>query len=112
MPDNNPFAGLNFDPKNMQTPKEGAEIQNRMAQIQQMLATVEAEGIAGIESYTVKIRLNGRHEAVKVTIDQQLLTQSVQILCDLVASAITDASHKVEAAIQNKMLALVQGLPK
>jgi DNA-binding protein YbaB len=29
-------------------------------------------------------------------------------LCDLVASAITDASHKIEAAIQNKMLGLLK----
>lgn len=71
-----------------------------------MLASIEVEGTAGIENYGVKISLNGRHEATRVIIDPQLLTQPAQVLCDLIASAITDASHKAEVAIQTQMLGL------
>jgi nucleoid-associated protein EbfC len=106
---NNIFESLGFNPENMKTMTDKkTEIQDQMAQMQKMLAAVEAIGSAGIENYSVKVTLNGRHEAIRVVIDPQLLTQPIQVLCDLVASAITDASHKTEAAIQSKMLGLLK----
>jgi len=111
MSDNNLFDNLNFNPDNLKSVKDkSAEIQNQMATAQKMLASIEAEGTAGIENYAVKVCLNGRHEAVRVIIDPQLLTQPVQVLCDLVASAITDASHKTDVAIQTQMFGLFKNL--
>lgn len=105
----NLFDNLNFDPKNMQTTKNNsAEIQNQMMAMQKMLGSITAEGSAGIEGYTVKICLNGRHEALKVEIDPQLLTKPVQLLEGVLASAITDAAHKIEIAIQQQMVGLLK----
>lgn len=82
------------------------EMQNKMVAIQKKLALLEIEGNAG--GGMVTITLNGRYEAKKVVIDPSLLTQPMQILCDLVASAITDTTRKVEAAVQNEMLKSLQ----
>ena len=107
MSSNNLFDSLNFNPENIKSLKDKTvEIQNQMAIVQKTLSAMEIEGSAGIENFNVKISLNGRHEAVRVVIDPQLLTQPVQVLCDLIASAITDASHKTEAEIQSKMMGL------
>jgi len=96
---NNPF---NPDPKNME------DMKNKMAETQKNLANITVEGKAGIENYGVKVYLNGRYEATKVTIDPELLKQPAQILSDLIASAITDAAHNAEIAIQNEMLKVFQ----
>ncbi len=109
MSSNSLFDNLNFNPENMQTLKDkAAEIQNQMVTVQKTLSTMEIEGSAGIENLNVKVYLNGRHEATRVVIDPNLLTQPIQVLCDLVASAITDASHKVEAEIQSKMMGMLR----
>ncbi|MDR1057240.1 MAG: YbaB/EbfC family nucleoid-associated protein [Coxiellaceae bacterium] len=85
-------------------------LKDKSADIQKKLTAITVEGKAGIEELTVTICMNGRHEATKVTIDQALLQQPIQIICDLIASAITDAAHKAETAIQKETLKLLQNL--
>ena len=99
-----------FDP----TSFKKNDIQDKMAQAQQKLAEITAEGQAGAGEYSVKVTLNGRYEATKVIIDQPLMQESAEVVSDLVASAITDAAHKAEVAIQMEMMKLFQGmdLPK
>ncbi|MBU0744976.1 MAG: YbaB/EbfC family nucleoid-associated protein [Gammaproteobacteria bacterium] len=87
---------------------KSAEIQNKMSDAQKKLALIEVEGKAGTEDYGIKVYLNGRYEATKVTIDPSVLEQPTQVVCDLMASAITDASRKAEIAIQNEMMKLFQ----
>lgn len=111
MPNNNIFDSLKLNPDNLKPTKDKAEqIQNQMAAVQKALAAIETEGTAGAGNYKVRVCLNGQHEAIKVTIDPQLLSEPIQVLCDLIASAITDASHKTEIAIQTKMMELFKGL--
>ena len=80
-----------------------------MAEAQKKLAEIEVEGKAGLDDYSVKVYLNGRHEATKVIIEPKLLEQPNDALCELIASAITDASHKAEQAIQAEMVNIFQG---
>ncbi len=108
---NNLFENLGFNPENLKNSTDKmAQVQNHMAEVQKMLAAAEVVGSAGIENYNVKITMNGRHEAIRVAIDPQLMTQPITVLCDLVASAITDASRKTESAIQNKMMGMLKNL--
>lgn len=110
MSEKNVFDSLNFNPENLKTLKDNShEIQNSMQEIQKKLLAIAVEGQAGIDNFTVKITLNGRHEATQVVIDPNLLQQPAQVLCDLVAAAITDAAHKTEMAVQNEMMKLFQG---
>jgi len=78
-----------------------------MSGIQDKLSSLEIEGSAGGDM--VKVVMNGRYEAKRTIIDPSLLNQPVQVLCDLVTSAVTDAAHKVESAAQSEMLKLFQG---
>ena len=58
----------------------------------------------------VTLTMTGRHEARRVEIDASLLSDDKEMLEDLVAAAINDAAHKVEAATQERMAGMTSGL--
>ena len=58
----------------------------------------------------VKVTLNGRHEAKKVSIEPKLLGEEKDMLEDLIAAAINDAVRKVGARCQEKYSGLMSGL--
>ena len=88
--------------------KQAQQVQERMADLQRELAEAEVTGEAG--AGLVKVTLNGRHEARRVEIDDSLLDEDKQMLEDLIAAAINDASRRVEQAQQEKMSGLASGL--
>ncbi len=57
----------------------------------------------------VKVTLNGRHEARRVTIDPSIANEDLAVLEDLIAAAINDAVHRAERAQQEKMATLTAG---
>jgi nucleoid-associated protein EbfC len=90
-------------------------IGNVMRQAQQMQenmqkeqAKLEVTGESG--GGMVKVVLNGRHEAKKVTIEPKLLSEDLEMLEDLIAAAINDASRKVEESTREKYADLMSGL--
>ena len=91
---------------------------NLMKQAQQMQANMQKaqEEIAGLEVIgesgggMVKVTMTGRHEARRVEIDASLMSDDKDMLEDLVAAAINDAAHKVEAVTQERMAGMAQGL--
>jgi DNA-binding YbaB/EbfC family protein len=58
----------------------------------------------------VKVTLNGKHEAMRVQIDPALLQEDREMLEDLLAAAINDATHKVGIAVNEKMAGGMAGL--
>lgn len=77
--------------------QKAQEMQGKMQDAQKRIAAMEKEGVAG--AGLVKIRMNGQHNATKVFIDKSLLRaddDSKDMLEDLVAAAINDASKKIE----------------
>ncbi len=104
------FDPINFTKENIGPSRDQtAEMQNKMMEMQKKLASLEVEGSAGLDSYLVKVCLNGRYEAVRVTVDPLLLSQTVEVLNGLLAAAITDAAHRTEAAIQREFMNAMQG---
>ena len=88
---------------------------NVMRQAQQMqenmqkeLGNLEVTGESG--AGMVKVVLNGRHEAKKVTIEPKLVSEDLEMLEDLVAAAINDASRKIEERSKEKYAGLMSGL--
>jgi DNA-binding YbaB/EbfC family protein len=88
---------------------------NLMRQAQQMqenmqkeLGNLEVTGESG--AGMVKVVLNGRHEAKKVTIEPKLVSEDLEMLEDLVAAAINDASRKIEERSKEKYAGLMSGL--
>lgn len=79
-------------------------LQKAQAEVAQIMATGEAGG--GM----VKVTLNGKHEAVRVQIDPALQGEDREMLEDLIAAAINDATHKVGVAVNEKMSGAMAGL--
>ncbi|MGB5179762.1 MAG: YbaB/EbfC family nucleoid-associated protein [Gammaproteobacteria bacterium] len=88
--------------------KQAQEMQANMQKAQEEIASLEVTGESG--GGLVKITLTGKYEARRVSIDDSLLGDDKDMLEDLVAAAINDAAHKVEATTQERMSGLTSGL--
>ena len=88
--------------------KQAQEMQPNMQKAQEELANLEVTGESG--GGMVRITMTGKHEVRRVSIDDSLLTDDKDMLEDLVAAAINDAAHKVEATTQERMSGLTSGI--
>ena len=94
----------------MKMMKQAQEIQGRMQKIQEDLTGLEVEGQSG--AGLVKVRLNGKLDAVALKIDPSLVKpEEAEMLEDLIIAAFQDAKAKAEAAVQAKMREVTGGLP-
>lgn len=89
--------------------RQAQQMQANMQKMQEEIAAMEVTGEAG--AGMVKVTLNGRHEARAVRIDPSLLGEDKDMLEDLIAAAVTDASRRIEQATREKTAALTSGLP-
>jgi DNA-binding YbaB/EbfC family protein len=89
--------------------KQAQELQGRMQKLQEDLAALEVEGQSG--GGLVKVKLNGKLEAMGLKIDPSLIKpEEAEILEDLIVAALQDAKRKAEAAVQGKMQEITGGL--
>jgi DNA-binding YbaB/EbfC family protein len=88
--------------------KQAQEMQANMQKAQEELARMEVSGQSG--GGLVTVVMTGKHEVRRVSIDDSLLGDDKDMLEDLVAAAINDATHKVEAATQQRLAGLAGGL--
>ncbi len=88
--------------------RQAQQMQENMRKLQEQLASIEVEGQSG--AGMVKVTMTCRHDVKRVSIDPSLLADDREMLEDLVAAAINDAARKVEAAVQEKTVALTGGL--
>ena len=88
--------------------KQAQQMQENMQKAQEEIASLEVTGESG--GGMVKVTMTGRHEARRVEIDPSLLSDDKEMLEDLVAAAINDAAHKVEATTQERMSGLTSGI--
>ena len=92
--------------------RQAKDVQARANAMQEQLALIEAEGVAG--AGVVKLVLNGKAELKSLSIDLSLLRpDGADIVQDLVVAAHTDAKGKVERRVAEEMqkLARDMGLP-
>ena len=88
--------------------KQAQQMQANMEKAQKELAEMEVTGESG--GGLVSVVMTGRHEVRRVSIDDSLLSDDKDMLEDLVAAAINDAAHKVEATTQERMSGLTSGI--
>ncbi len=89
--------------------KQAQQMQEQMQRMQEELAAQEIEGSAG--GGMVAVRMNGRHEVVKVKIERQVVDpEDVEMLEDLIAAACNDACSKVDEKMKEEMGKLTGGL--
>src|SRR5690349_24417262 len=88
--------------------KQAMALQANMKKAQEEIAAMEVVGESG--GGMVKVTMNGKHEVKRVQIEPSVAGDDREMLEDLVAAAINDAVHKVDARVQEKMAALTAGL--
>jgi nucleoid-associated protein EbfC len=85
------------------------QMQTRMAKIQQELEETEVEGTAG--GGVVKATANGQRALQGIKIDPSAVDpEDVEMLEDLVLTAVQDAMDKAAALAEEKMGALTGGM--
>lgn len=75
---------------------------NFLNQTQNTLHKIVVCGESGAGMVTVT--MNAERQALKVTIEDELLKESKEIITDLVCAAINDATHKVNKATKDRIL--------
>lgn len=88
--------------------QQAQEMQAKMAEAQEKMNAVEAEGIAG--AGMVKVTLKGKGELAAVSIDPSLMSDDAEILEDLIKAAHADARRRLDEALQKAMQDATSGL--
>jgi len=96
----NPFG----DPR-----KVMKQLQQAQERLQAEVAAIRVEASAG--GGVVRVEMDGQKQLKSLTIDPEVVSKDdVEMLQDLVLSAVNEASRKVEASIQHKVGGLTGGL--
>jgi nucleoid-associated protein EbfC len=88
--------------------KQAQALQANMQKAQAEIASLEVTGESG--GGMVKVVMTGRHEVKRVQIESSIIGEDREMLEDLVAAAVNDAVHRLEAASQAKLSAAMGGL--
>jgi DNA-binding YbaB/EbfC family protein len=88
--------------------KQAQMLQTNMQKAQAEIAAMEVTGESG--GGMVKITMTGKHEARRVQIDPSVPLDDREMLEDLVAAAINDASQRVEQETQQRMSSVMGGM--
>jgi len=88
--------------------KQAQQLQANMQKAQAEIAAMEVVGESG--GGMVKVTMNGRHEAKRVQIDPTVPLDDREMIEDLLAAAINDASQRLEQATQQRMAAVMGGM--
>ncbi len=88
--------------------KQAQQLQANMQKAQAEIAAMEVTGESG--GGMVKVTMNGKHEAKRVQIDPSVPLDDREMLEDLVAAAINDASQRMEQATQERMASVMGGM--
>ena len=89
--------------------KQAAQLQSKMKAMQDELEHVEVEGLSG--GGLVTVRMTAKMDVKGIKIDPSLIkADEVEILEDLLITALGDAKRKAEAAMAEKMQSLTGGM--
>jgi nucleoid-associated protein EbfC len=89
--------------------KQAQQMQTRMQEMQARLEATEVEGASG--GGMVKVRLTGKGDLRRVTIDPSLMSADErEVLEDLLVAAHADAKQKVEATMAEEMQKATAGI--
>tara|TARA_R110002049_G_scaffold2743_4_gene21081 strand:- start:12525 stop:12848 length:324 start_codon:yes stop_codon:yes gene_type:complete len=88
--------------------KQAQKMQEDMQKAQEEIKLIEVDGQSG--GGMVKITMMGSHEVKRVVIDDSLIGDDKEMLEDLIAAAMNDAVHKLEATTKEKYAGLTSGM--
>ncbi|MDR6872395.1 DNA-binding YbaB/EbfC family protein [Bosea sp. BE125] len=90
--------------------KQAQQMQQKMADVQAELDTIEVEGAAGGGMVSVTMTAKGAVKAVKID-PALMLADEREILEDLIVAACSDARNRSERVMQERMAEITKGLP-
>ena len=73
---------------------QAKKMQDKMKEAQEALKKIEVEGVSG--GSAVKVIMNGDGELKKISLDENLLKESKEIVEDLIVAAHNDAKSKLK----------------
>jgi DNA-binding YbaB/EbfC family protein len=89
--------------------KQAQAMQQKMAKMQEDAAAFRAEGTSGGGAVTAVV--DGKNQLVSLTIDKQVVDpEDVEMLQDLVLTAVNEAQKKVQANFSEQMSKATGGL--
>ena len=89
--------------------KQAQDLQKKMAEAQEKVETLEAEGISG--GGIVNITIYGKNNVTSVNIDETAIDKNEkEILEDLIVAAFNDARDKIQRKIADEMSSLTGGI--
>ena len=89
--------------------KQAQEMQSKMAEVQEELGQIRAEGQSG--GGAVKAVTNGHHELLEIQIDPEVVDpEDVEMLQDLIIAAVRSARQEAEAVQKSAMGRVTGGM--
>ncbi len=88
--------------------QQAQKMQDDLRRAQEEIAKIEVEGQAG--GGMVRVTLDGRHQARRVSIERSLLADDPEMLEGLITAAFNDAVNRVAEATSAKMGQVAGGL--
>ena len=73
---------------------QAKKMQEKMKETQEALKKIEVEGISG--GNAIRVIMNGDGELKKISLDENLLKESKEIVEDLIVAAHNDAKSKIK----------------
>ena len=93
----------------MDIKKMVSQAQQMQEQLQRQMAEMKITSTAG--GGTIIATVNGNKQLLKIQIDPEALTGGdVEMLQDMIVSAVNDANRKVDEALASKMQGMMGGL--
>ncbi len=88
--------------------KQAQQMQANMKKAQEEMASLTVVGESG--AGMVKVTMTCQHQVRQVDIDDSMIGDDKEMLEDLVAAAVNDATRKVEQTVQEKFAGMAGGL--
>ena len=90
--------------------KQAQAMQQKMADMQAELETIEVEGAAGGGMVTVTMTAKGVLKSIKID-PSLMVADEREILEDLIVAASSDARNRADRVMQERMAEVTKGLP-
>ena len=88
--------------------KQAQEMQQQIEEVQGKLSDMIVEADSGGGMVTVKV--NGKQEVLEVNIDPEAMAEDIEMLEDLIISALNKALSKAQSDSQEKMNSVTGGI--
>ena len=87
---------------------QAKKMQDKMKETQEALKKIEVEGISG--GNAIRVIMNGDGELKKISLDENLLKESKEIVEDLIVAAHNDAKSKLKKKTSEEISKVTGGV--